>query len=129
MVGKRVKQMRIQRGMSQEELAKAIGYKGRDSVCRIESGETAVKGKTLIALAQALDCSTRYLLGEIDKPYYYGANILTEDEIENIDNSQMSLQLLSYIHDSDSVKAITELARRLSEDKRRVVISVMENMV
>lgn len=128
--GDRIKKMRIQRGMSQEELAQKIGYRGRDSISKIEVGKAKIPTSKLNDIACALDCSTRYLLCEIDNPYYYGASVITEDELDALNGKPLNLQLFAQqAADPISVQTITSLARRLTEDKRTVVINVMENMI
>lgn len=58
--GERVKTLRIQRGLSQDELARKIGYKDRSSIAKIENGTRDVPRPVIIKLANALsvDAST-----------------------------------------------------------------------
>lgn len=67
MVGDRIKLLREGLGQSQEELASAIGMHS-NTVARWERGELAPRGTSLSKLAQALDTTTAYLLGEVDDP-------------------------------------------------------------
>ncbi len=50
---KRLKELRRLRAFSQQELANAAGL-GRNTISRIERGETGAHGRTLRRLAQAL---------------------------------------------------------------------------
>ena len=63
LLGTRVRKLRLQKGMSQEELANAVGYKDRSSINRIEKGKRDVNQNMIVALANALDTSPMYLLG------------------------------------------------------------------
>ncbi len=49
----RLKELRTLRAFSQQELADAVGV-GRNTISRIERGETGAHGRTLRRLAQAL---------------------------------------------------------------------------
>ena len=59
----RIKETRILRGMSQEELAIKSGYAGRAAINRIEKGEIDLPRTKLIAIAKALDVTPAFLLG------------------------------------------------------------------
>ena len=58
----RVRQRRIELGLSQEELAEKMGYSSRSSINKIEMGRP-VSQKIIIRLAEALDTTPAYLMG------------------------------------------------------------------
>lgn len=62
MIGKRVKELRIKRGMSQQELGTAIGVT-KVSVCGYENGTRLPNLENLIRLADVLETTTDFLLG------------------------------------------------------------------
>lgn len=65
---KRVRYLRMRKGYSQEQLAKALGLKNRDSVSKIELGKQDVSTKQIEQLADILEVSISYLLyGQEDK--------------------------------------------------------------
>lgn len=66
-VGSRIRQKRIEMNMSQEELALIIGYKTRASVSLIESGGRDITRERLVLIANALECSPRFLLGDTER--------------------------------------------------------------
>ena len=62
-IGDRIKARREELGISQEELAKKVGYKSRSSVNKIEiDGRGLPQGK-IVAFAKALQTSPAYLMG------------------------------------------------------------------
>ena len=61
-VGDRIRQLRIQKGMSQDELAKAVGFSGRSTISKVESNERGVGLDYLIKIAQILGTTPTYLL-------------------------------------------------------------------
>lgn len=90
-VGDRIKLLREGLGQSQEDLASAIGMHS-NTVARWERGELAPRGTSLSKLAQALDTTTAYLLGETDdslKPSAShpasGATVLPESNVRFVD--------------------------------------------
>lgn len=67
-VGDRIKERRIELGLTQEELAKRLGYKGRTSVCVVETGGDNVTTTKVKKFAEALNVTPAYLMGwEIDQ--------------------------------------------------------------
>lgn len=63
-VGERIKQVRESKGMSQDELAKRMGYKDRSSISKIEkSNDDNVYLDTIQTAADILNCSPLYLMG------------------------------------------------------------------
>ena len=52
--GRRIREYRIRRGMSQEELAEKAGYTNRSTITKIEKGRADVPRSKIIQLAQAL---------------------------------------------------------------------------
>ena len=65
-VGERIKQKRIDLGLSQDELAKKVGYKSRSSIQKIECARDLPLNK-VGKMARALECSPSYLMGWEDE--------------------------------------------------------------
>lgn len=62
MVGKIIRERRLELGMTQEQLAHIIGYKDKTAVYKIEAGINDVNQKTLKKFAEALDVPITYFL-------------------------------------------------------------------
>lgn len=60
-IGARIKTMRKERNMTQEELAEAAGL-GSTHISHVENGTTKLSVKSLIAIINALECSADELL-------------------------------------------------------------------
>ena len=58
-----VKRLRIENGMTQEELAKKIGYGDRSKIAKIEAGEQEIPFAKIKLLADVLSVSPMDLLG------------------------------------------------------------------
>ncbi|MDH7578510.1 MAG: helix-turn-helix domain-containing protein [Bacillota bacterium] len=66
-IGKRIKALREEKDLTQEELAERIQI-SRSALANYESGLREPKGDILKRFAKALDTTTDYLLGETDDP-------------------------------------------------------------
>lgn len=66
--GRRVKEFRLQKRLSQQELADRVGYKGKDMISRIESGQTNLPMPKAIEIAQALGVKISDLTLRKDEP-------------------------------------------------------------
>lgn len=62
-IGQKIYDRRTQLGMSQEELAKKMGYKTRSSINKIELGLSDIPQKKIVQFAAALDTTVQYLMG------------------------------------------------------------------
>lgn len=61
-LGENIRRARMKARISQEELAKRLGYKSRSTIAKIESGENDLTQKKVAAFAKALNVSINYLL-------------------------------------------------------------------
>lgn len=58
-----IKSRRKQLNMTQDELAKKLGYKSRSSINKIELGINDISQRQIVSFAKALDTTPAYLLG------------------------------------------------------------------
>lgn len=66
-VGERIKQRRLELNLSQDELAKKVGYKSRSSINKIELARDLPLRKVEL-MARALDTTPGYLMGWDETP-------------------------------------------------------------
>ncbi len=66
-VGDRIKERRIELGLTQEDLALKLGYKSRSSINKFEKSRD-LSLKMVMPFAQALNCEPTYLMGWEDLP-------------------------------------------------------------
>lgn len=62
-IGERIKEARLARGFSQEDLAKRSGYGSRASINKIELGKMDPPRSKVASIAEALRVSPAWLLG------------------------------------------------------------------
>lgn len=65
-IGDRIKKRREELDMSQEQLAKKVGYKSRSSINKIELDGRGLPQNKIVALAKALETTPAYLMGWMD---------------------------------------------------------------
>lgn len=109
-IGERIKQRRIELALSQDELAKKVGYKSRSSIQKIESARKLPIDKVQ-AMATALECSPAVLMGWEDK---YGNNLrAAHHDISNEDR-----KLLDVYHAlSPETRAAVDLLIKADQQK------------
>ena len=62
-LGDRIKKLRLEAGLSQEELAQEKGYSTKTSISKIEKDVLDMIQSTIVALARALKTTPRVLMG------------------------------------------------------------------
>ena len=95
----RIRQLRIDAGMSQDDLAKAMGYSDRSMITKIESGKVDISQKKIIAFARVLNTTTSYLMGLDDHDSESSAQPKT-DKINNL------VRILNELPPEESAQAV-----------------------
>lgn len=102
-IGQRIKQRRIELGMTQEELAHKMGYASKTTINKIENGINDVTQSKIIAFSKALETSVAYLMGW--------------DDNLNKDTAILTVDLLS---DQDAMNAMKKILELSKEDKKTI---------
>ena len=107
--GRIVKELRIQLGLTQEQLGELIGV-SKPAICGYERNLKKPKNDTLINLSKALNTTPNHLLG------------MEETVTINEDNEEYKIAI--YKNDIEIIKAIKknyELYEKFCENPRRIV--------
>lgn len=75
-IGDRIRAKREELNMSQDELARAVGYKSRSSINKIEVDGRGLPQDKIVAIARVLHVTPAYLMGWEDEH----GNEIVEDE-------------------------------------------------
>lgn len=113
-IGKRIKEARYQKRLSQHELAKILGFKSQAHVSGHETDLMAPGEKTLKKYAQALDVTISWLRYGIDSQNTNSLDVpkITEEEIlKKINTLENELYLLKNLVMS-AVETIKVLANK-----------------
>lgn len=66
-VADRIKQLRIELGLTQEDLAQRLGLEHKSSISKIEKAGDDITQKNIVKIANALHTTPEYLMGWEDK--------------------------------------------------------------
>lgn len=135
---KRIRSRREELGMSQEELAKRMGYKSRSSINKIEMGENDIPQSKISAFAKALDVDETWLMGyedpnlvRFDNEIDEIINILTKDHYKveySPNNGSDAITILN--SDNDIVTCIRDFELvNIYESLKRSNITVTSNLL
>lgn len=109
----RLKELRIEKGMNQKELADRLGYK-QNTISQWENGKRFMDTETLRIVADFFEVSSDYLLGMSDLRDGSSSN---KKEPINTDGL------------SDNKKALITFAETVPEDKIDLILQVMKSIV
>ena len=101
-IGQKIKHYRELKGMSQEELAVACGYKGRSSISRIEKDEGDIPQGKIKRIAEVLEVSPGSLIGDAD------ITVKSSVPINNVSHSDLIKLLMKF--DSHDVSVLSQLS-------------------
>lgn len=105
----RIRDTRKAQGMSQEDLAYKVGYKGRSMIARVEAGQVDLPQSKIVAFAEALGVTTEYLMdGDQDT-----ANIL-----EQIRDDQRELFRLARSAKPEAIRAAVAVLQSMKETNK-----------
>ena len=107
-IADRIKQLRKKKGVSQSQLAEAIGVK-KNTVSTWERGTRKPDFAALQLLSEYFEISLEYLLGTSD------------EEETRFKPSQEDLDFYAFSEKADEIKESTELLSRLSDKSRKIV--------
>lgn len=87
-IGQRIKRCREQLGLSQEELARKLGYKSRSTINKIEMGINDITQSKVVEFATVLETTPAYLMGWEDEE---ANNLLSFDNVFPIHKKKFPL--------------------------------------
>ncbi len=106
-VGENILAMRKELGMTQEELAKKMGYKSKSTINKIELGINDIPQSKIAKFAEVLNTTPAHLMGWSDTMQ------------ESKDQSYFKISI------STGEKILLDLFRRVPEDKQELVLQMI----
>lgn len=101
-INEKIKQLRVQQGMPQQELAEHVGFKTASAINKIELGKRDINQSKIILFANALNTTPAYLMGCDD-----------EKADSSIDNN--FLHLFKALN-NEQKSAVMEIVKQLSNN-------------
>lgn len=95
-LGKRIKELRLKKKLTQEQLAEMIGV-GERNLSKIECGNNFITSNTLSQLLLALEVSAKYLF---DFETQQDESFLKKELINAIKNNEIDIKLLYKFYQS-----------------------------
>ena len=96
LLGKRIKELRTKRGLTQEFLAEQIGI-GQRNLSKIECGNNFITAETLSKILNALDIKAKELF---DFEHHKTKEDLKKELIEAINNEKVEIELLYHFYET-----------------------------
>lgn len=101
-IGDRIKARRIELGLTQDELAKKLGYKSRSTINKIELNINDITQRKIIDFAAALDTTVSYLMGlDSDTSEKSLSAIIGEEAIQMILDNDEKTRIVKWIATQD----------------------------
>ena len=127
-----IRNFRLEKGWSQDELARRAGYTDRSSIAKIESGKVDLPQKKIERFASALGVSPAELMGwtEIPQPRAEETQVQAEkpaDHTEPASNLQPyyfdpeTAAIAQEIHDNRQMQILFDAARDATPEQLRAV--------
>ena len=103
-VGENILLMRKQLGLTQEELAKKMGYKSKSTINKIELGINDIPQSKIVQFAEVLGTTPAHLMGWNE---------------ENVKNSPEKIEL------SEGEEMLLNLFRQVPEEQQQLVLGMI----
>ena len=113
MIGKRIRELRAERGLSQQELGASIGVT-KVSICGYENGTRIPNLEKLIKLAEVLETTTDYLLG------------ITSNSSQSLNSGNLNTDISEIAHKLYSLKSDEHLSQKQIEFIKNMIITNKE---
>lgn len=111
-IGNKIALKRKELGMTQEELAKKMGYKSKSTINKIENGTNDIPQSKVVKFAEVLETSIAYLMGwteEIEEKPVETANKLADlfmrIELKEVEDLGFMTMIEEYTKLPDTKKA------------------------
>lgn len=101
-IGDRIKARRLELGLTQDELAKKLGYKSRSTINKIELNINDITQPKIVEFAAALETSVMYLMGLDSKPTSKSLSaIIGEEAVESIIGDSEKAKIIKWVAEQD----------------------------
>lgn len=121
-----IRNRRKELGMSQEELARKVGYTSRSTIARIENGEIDLSRSKILAFADALNTTPSELMGwseetedALNKEYHSEATYFIDSDwiVKLLDDPDLKVIIDKATTDAHYKNRLIQIAKLLENDK------------
>ena len=132
-IGKRIKLLRTQCKMSQNELATKMGYTSRTTISKIESGNIKITTEDVVKFAEALHTSVPYLMGwnNIENQFPI---VISSPNTKELQDAIISIDSCKPQFDNDTERShrfssYIKKMSKLTDDQQNIIYGMIDNMV
>lgn len=117
-IGDRIKARRLELDMSQDELARLVGYKSRSSINKIESDGRLLPQRKIMEIATALNTTPAYIMGWEESNQTESPSV----PLTPRDERQIAADLEKMLADLDSKNAMAAMGGTVEDDEDRELL-------
>lgn len=127
--GDRIRNRRMELGLTQEDLAKKMGLAGKSTISKIESSGNEVSLKQVRKYAEALNCTVGYLLGMDATPSGHKIHSLfTKEERDAVDAEAMKARMAAHRGLMKELYPAPSVEEIIAQDTKRIMSKPDWNM-
>lgn len=121
-VGKNILRLRKEMGMTQEELAKRMGYTSKSSINKIEMGKSDIPQSKIAKFAEVLGTTPAHLMGWEDERTRF---------THSMENYSVATSILTNTNSPDQIiltegeRMLLDLFRRIPEENQAMVLEMI----
>lgn len=114
----RIKFLREQKNMTQEELAEKTGYKTRSAINKIEKGLRDINQSQIKSFADALGVTPSYLMGWEDE--------IEENEVDHYYLNPETRKLAQEVYENPNLRILFDAARDVEPEDIQMAVDMLE---
>ena len=114
----RIRRLRQERNMSQDDLAKKTGYTSRSTINKIEAGKIDISRAKIKVFADALGVTPAYLMGWEDVP----------DQIQGYYTDPEVAELAEELRTNPKYRLLFDASKDLSKEDIDFVVNMIEQL-
>lgn len=123
-IGKRIKEKRIELGITQEDLASKLGYKSKTTIAKIENGTNDITQSRVVDFANVLNTTPAYLMGWEDSESQSTSILTKKDERDIAKRLEQTLNELESNQDG-----LMFSGEPLDDNTRELLKASLENSI
>ena len=117
----RIRELRIEQNMTQDDLAHAMGYKDRSMITKIEAGKVDISQKKVNGFAKVLNTSPAYLMGWTDDKRS------SRERIEEVFHDAAS-EINNQTPRTMEARVLAKGMDKMPEAQRKAIMTMMEGL-
>lgn len=115
--GDRIRRRREEIGMTQEELARKLGYTSATTVSKLELGANNLRQSKIKALADALQTTPEYIMGWTEQK---------DDGVPSYYHDPAAAEIAEFLHKNPHYKVLFDASRRVAPEDIDFVRQMIE---